>query len=132
MEKNILVIDHDQEFQKTVQSLLETEGYNVISATLAENGLEQAKTLPLLKEEKPDLVLLDLGLSGDTGGFDVSVKLKEDASTREIPIVAVRDAEENASSNMSYTPDRFYLPVNTVLDKSVQSDVLLKTIKNYL
>jgi CheY-like chemotaxis protein len=54
MAPKILVIDDEPALQKAMQKALKNENYDVIFANNGLEGLEQ------LKNEKPDLVLLDL------------------------------------------------------------------------
>jgi len=57
----ILIIDDDDQLRKSFHKLLTEEGYTVISAASGESALT------LLKEELPDLVILDLRLPGING-----------------------------------------------------------------
>ena len=57
----ILIIDDDDQLRKSFHKLLTEEGYTVISAASGESALT------LLKEELPDLVVLDLRLPGING-----------------------------------------------------------------
>ncbi len=55
----ILIIDDDDQLRKSFHKLLTEEGYSVKSAASGESALV------LLKEELPDLVVLDLRLPGN-------------------------------------------------------------------
>ena len=57
----VLVVEDEPEIRAIVRVLLEGEGYRVAEAETAERALIAART------EKPDLVLLDLGLPDDDG-----------------------------------------------------------------
>lgn len=58
MGKTILVVDDEADIVATVRTVLEANGYNVISAS---NGDE---CLKILKGKKPDLILLDIMMPG--------------------------------------------------------------------
>jgi two-component system cell cycle response regulator DivK len=62
--------------------LLEGQGYALIKTTF---GLE---AVTIARQARPDLILLDIQLP-DLSGFDVARRLKADALTRSIPIMAV-------------------------------------------
>lgn len=62
--------------------LAQSAGYHVISAPDAETGIRMAR------EEKPDLILMDIQLPGMDGLEAIKV-LKGDACTRGIPIIAL-------------------------------------------
>lgn len=74
----ILVVDDDNHWQRIMQEELEGEGYEVV---LAKNGQD---ALDLFKEEKPDLVTLDI-LLPDTDGIRVLKQMKRHRP--QIPII---------------------------------------------
>lgn len=84
--KKILFIEDESALQKTFGEILTQEGYEIIAALDGEIGLRLAKT------EKPDLILLDLILP-KIHGFDVLKQLKENAKTKEIPIIVLTNLE---------------------------------------
>ena len=86
MPKKILFVEDESALQKTFGDILKQEGYKMISALDGEAGLSLAKT------EKPDLILLDLVLP-KMHGFDVLKSLKEDAGTKDIPIIVLTNLE---------------------------------------
>ena len=68
----ILVVDDDPDFVKVTTKVLEKAGHEVVSAA---NG---AKALKAMREETPDLVLLDIMMSYILDGLDVSREMAED------------------------------------------------------
>ncbi len=77
----ILVIDDEETIGKVVKLNLERTGrYEVFAATTGQEGIRVAK------EEKPDLVLLDIYMPGMSGP-EVAENLADNPSTKEIPIV---------------------------------------------
>ncbi len=78
----ILLIEDELNQIELIRTRLEAQGYQFIAA---ENGEEGIK---LAKEEKPNLILLDMILPG-MHGFDVAVTLKGAPETKEIPIIAL-------------------------------------------
>ncbi len=76
----ILVVEDDKFLREMISRKLDKEGYDVIQAVDGEKG--EIK----IKEEKPDLVLLDLILPG-IDGFEVLERVKKDPSVSEIPII---------------------------------------------
>lgn len=87
MAKKILFIEDESALQKTFGDLLTQEGYKMISALDGETGLR------LVKETKPDLILLDLILP-KINGFEVLKKIKEDEETKDIPVIILTNLEE--------------------------------------
>ncbi|MDP8253959.1 MAG: response regulator [Candidatus Kaelpia aquatica] len=79
--KKILIIEDEPEQIKLISMRLKANGYDVTSTEVAREGLRIAK------EEKPDLILLDI-LLPDINGLEVAENLKSDIITKEIPIIA--------------------------------------------
>jgi len=91
-KKKILVADDDPGIVDAMQILLEDEGYEVITTLDGEKIYE-------LYEQKPDLVFLDIWMSG-INGSSVCRKLKTDTATKDTPVImfsANRDTEDIAS-----------------------------------
>lgn len=87
--KKILFVEDEESLQKTMKEMLERNGYSVISALDGENGIL------FTKNEKPDLILLDLILP-KKDGFEVLKALKEDSSTNAIPVIVLTNLEGSA------------------------------------
>lgn len=79
-KRSILVIDDEKDILKLLLYNLEKEGYQPLSATTGEEGLELARA------RKPDLILLDLMLPG-MDGLECCRLLRADKITRHIPIL---------------------------------------------
>jgi two-component system cell cycle response regulator DivK len=78
----VLVIEDNAANMKLVVVLLEKEGYEVIQAGDAEEGIR------LTRERRPDLILMDVQLPG-MDGLAATRLLKGDVATRDIRIVAL-------------------------------------------
>ncbi len=77
MTNKILVVDDDALMRRTLKYRLEREGYTVVTAETGEEALTFAR------RERPDLVLLDIGLPGQDG-LSVARTLSREMS---IPII---------------------------------------------
>lgn len=80
MPHNILIVEDDKFLRELISQKLVKEGYNISQAVDGEEGLKKAK------EEKPDLVLLDLILPG-IDGFEVLARIKEDGEAAKVPVI---------------------------------------------
>ncbi len=69
MVKKILVIDDEEDIRNTVKTVLEKNGYNVVTAVDGDDGLKKAKA------ENPDLILTDIMMPG-TPVREIVPKLK--------------------------------------------------------
>ena len=80
IRKSVLVVDDDEGLLKTVQRILLSNGYSVLTASSGEKGIQIAKL------QKPDLILLDVILPG-IKGREVCQRLKDDEQTENIPVI---------------------------------------------
>jgi len=86
-EARILVVDDEYLIRWTLQQNLEKEGYEVFLAETGEEGLDK------VKEEAPDIVLLDIKLPGMDGYEVLEEVLKIDPGIVPIMITAYEDVE---------------------------------------
>jgi DNA-binding response OmpR family regulator len=84
----ILIVDDDEAITTVYSTALSAAGYDVISSTTGMGGVEKAKS------EKPDLVLLDQVLT-DIPGNEVLANLKQDPTTKDLPIVMLSNYTQN-------------------------------------
>jgi len=76
----ILVVDDEEHIVMILKDSLEFSGFQVVTAY---NGLE---ALEKVAEEKPDLVVLDIGMP-KLDGWEVCRRLKSDEKTKHIPVI---------------------------------------------
>ncbi len=117
-EKRILIIDDDADIMLVLASVVEDAGYQV-STIDGGNYLEQIDAGAL-----PDLILLDMLLSGQDGR-QIARRLKEQATTRRIPIVMLSAHPDAQREALEAGADAF-------LAKPFDLDALLATIAAYL
>lgn len=85
--KTILFVEDEATLQKSLSAVLK-ENYNVFSALDGETGLA------LARQQKPNLILLDLILP-KLDGFSVLEELKKDDLTKNIPVIILTNLENN-------------------------------------
>jgi two-component system phosphate regulon response regulator PhoB len=88
-KQKILVVDDEEDILELLRFNLTKEGFAVVCAGSGEEALK------LTRLEKPELILLDLLLPG-IDGLEVAKRLKNDPSTREIPVIMVTAKGEEA------------------------------------
>lgn len=79
-KKKLLVVEDDSTLHKALLEFLSAEGFEVVGALDGEEGVEKCR------EEKPDLVLLDIILP-KKDGYEVIAELKADPELAAIPVV---------------------------------------------
>ena len=123
-EYRILVIDDDPIFVKSAKAVLEAHGYLVESAPGGDKGLVK------MKEEAPDLVLLDVMMDWVLDGVSVSRDMMKEPALRDIPIImitSIRDSEYKGAF-----PQDEYLHINSWLDKPCPPEKLLAEVETTL
>jgi len=114
--KKILVVDDEEDIVEFYEQLLEDNGYEVISA------YDGQKALALVKENKPDLILLDLQMPEETGtGFYRKLRNKEEL--RDIPVIVISGLSgRNVAVSKSVV----------VIDKPPKEQEILEEVKKAL
>jgi two-component system cell cycle response regulator DivK len=82
MTKTVMIVEDNELNMKLFNDLLRANGYDTLPMR---NGYEALDTL---KEKRPDLIIMDIQLP-EISGLEVTRRIKEDESLRDIPIVAV-------------------------------------------
>jgi CheY-like chemotaxis protein len=128
----ILIIDDDADAVDLIRIALEANNYDVFSAG---NGTEGLK---LVKEIRPDLIILDVMMDTATEGFQVSYQLRSNDPKSEYrefcrtPIIMMTGVSQQLHMKFSPKQDGDYLPVDEFLEKPVRVDSLLEKIKKLL
>jgi two-component system, cell cycle response regulator DivK len=78
----ILIVEDNANNRMLVRDVLQSRGYQTAETETAEDALT------LAREARPALILMDIQLPG-MNGMDALARLRADASTRDIPVMAV-------------------------------------------
>lgn len=116
----VLIIDDSQSEIDKISGMLKDNGFDVISATSGEEGVQVAKKM------KPDVVLMDIVMPG-VNGFQATRQIKKDSSTGDIPVVIVTSKKQET--------DRIWgerQGASAYLVKPVEEKSLLKAISDVL
>jgi len=124
MAKKVLMIDDDPEFVDAITNILDAKGYDVVSAGDGKDGVAKAK------QEKPDIILLDVMMTTKSEGFDVARELNKDANLKGTPVVMLTGVRKEMNLPFGFEPDADWLPIKAFLEKPVKPEVLLKTIED--
>jgi CheY-like chemotaxis protein len=115
--KKILIADDDLAIMDAISIMLEYEGYEVLRAP-------DAAILLTMNNEFPDLVLLDIWMSG-IDGRDICRYLKRNKATSKIPVVLISASREIENSAKQAGADDF-------LAKPFELNDLLKKIERVM
>ena len=113
----ILYVDDDQDVLDSSRVVLESNGYVMVEAASAEDGMK------VYKAAKPDLLIVDLMMEEVDAGARLVRELKAEGNTR--PVYMLSSVGDGLSMNI----DPAALGLSGVLQKPVDSKVLLMLIK---
>ena len=82
MAARILVAEDDADNRRIVVKVLTVEGHETLEAA------DGRTTVEIARRERPDLILMDLAMPG-MDGWEAARRLKADAETADIPIIAL-------------------------------------------
>jgi CheY-like chemotaxis protein len=117
MSKKVIIVDDDQGILYAMQLLLEEEGYQV-------TALDRGETLEsMLKSDMPDVILLDMLLSG-RDGRDITRCLKSVPATRNVPIIMF-------SAHPSLSKEAVAAGADDYIAKPFRIDQLLEKVAQY-
>ncbi len=123
MSARVLVVDDILPNVKLLEAKLASEYYDVLTATNGPDALQK------VKEQSPDIVLLDVMMPG-MDGFEVCKQIKADPATAHIPVVmvtALTDSADRIKGLEAGADDFLSKPLNdTALMSRVRSLVRLK------
>lgn len=116
-KKKILIADDDPAILEALSMMLEDEGYEVLTTV-------DGATVGMMFEEQPDLLLLDIWMSGQDGR-DICKALKAQDTTRHIPIIMVSANRDTMEISQKAGADDF-------IAKPFERDMLLAKIEEHL
>jgi CheY-like chemotaxis protein len=112
MTKQILVVDDEADIRTFLVAVLKKGGYDPVTAANGQEALEK------VRENKPDLVILDLQMPEKTG-TEFYRQLSKDKTLQDIPIIVV--------SGLAGRHLAIRKPVH-VFDKPIDPDEFLETV----
>ena len=125
---SVLVVDDEPDIREVIRFALEGAGFQVLEAGHADEARK------LLVSENPDLVLLDWMLPGRSG-LELAQQLKQNASTRSVPIIMVsaKGEEEDRIKGLDtgaddyiakpFSPREMVARVNAVLRRAKRDEL---------
>jgi len=120
ISKKILIVEDDPSFSRAINHMIGKEGYEVITAFNGMTGLRMAK------EEKPDLLILDVMLPG-LDGFEICSRLRGETQTAKLPIIMLSAKGQDTDKTTGLK-----VGANEYLTKPVDRAVLLEKLTSLL
>jgi DNA-binding response OmpR family regulator len=117
--EKILVVEDEQDLRELVGKYFADMGYQVIVAA------DGADALDLAKQEKPQIILLDLKMP-EVDGLEICKQLKADEKTKSIPVIIVTAYNNQLNEALTAGADDFVAKPVHLLELSVRVKSILK------
>jgi CheY-like chemotaxis protein len=117
----ILVVDDDRDFIKITRMILQSGGYDVVTASSGEEGLN------LMRREKPNLVILDVMMAYILEGLDIRRQMADDPDLKNIPVIM--STSLTGERVQRTLPSDEYVPDSAWLHKPIDPAKLLEQVK---
>ena len=114
MKNFILVVDDERDVREFLRDLLEDQGYSV---RMAEDGIQG---MEMIKQNKPDLILLDLQMPKQTG-TDLYRNIHQKKESKTIPVIIISGLPGRHLAVSKSVP---------VFDKPIDEQRLLEEVRN--
>ncbi|MEW5734158.1 MAG: response regulator [Thermodesulfobacteriota bacterium] len=129
MKKKVLVVEDELDMRIFLSTLLETNGFGLVSSKNGREGIQAARTV------RPDLIILDL-MMPDEGGARMYRTLKEDRELCRIPVLLLSAVPESSFrhflSMLSLRSDQAVPAPDIYIRKPPDAGDLLSAIRRLL
>ena len=120
----ILLVDDDPDFVDIIKTVLESEGYEVDSAA------DGAQAMAKMRQQPPDLVLLDVMMAYVLDGLEVSHEMEQDPVLSQIPVIMVSSIAGSPYAGMFPTDE--YIPIDAWLSKPIAPQALIRAVAKHV
>ncbi len=113
--KKILLVDDDLDLLEQNKLLIESKGYEVITATSGKEGFE------VFKKTKPDACVVDLIMEEHDSGFVLCYRIKNDEHGKKIPVFILTSATYDTGFKFgaSTSEEREWIKADALIHKPV-------------
>ena len=125
-KNKILLVDNDVDFVDLNKAVLENNGYEIVTAFSAREGVDKVKV------EQPDLIVLDLMMEKHDAGFSFAKQIKADPLYKQIPILMLTSVADVTGFGFSQELDGYWMKTDDYAEKPIMPDELLKKVKQLL
>ena len=117
----IIVIDDDPDILDASMIVLNSKGYEVITSNNPESGYK------MIKQENPDLIILDVMMNEPDDGFFLAQKLRREKITT--PIILYTSVSKTVGIEFGVSE---IVPVDEYVEKPISPDELLRKVNKLL
>ncbi|MCA2005251.1 MAG: response regulator [Ignavibacterium sp.] len=126
-KKKILLVDDDLDLLEQNKILIESKGYEVITANSSKEGWE------VFKKTKPDACVIDLIMEEYDSGFVLCHRIKKDEHGKDIPVFILTSATYDTGFKFgaSTSEEREWINADELINKPVVIDEFVQKLENY-
>jgi DNA-binding response OmpR family regulator len=117
----IAIIDDDPDILDASTLILQSKGYDVITATNPDDGYK------LIKEQNPDLIILDVMMNEPDDGFFLAQKLRREKI--DIPIIMYTSVSKTLGLEFAAGE---MIPVDEFVEKPISPETLIEKVEKLL
>lgn len=120
----IVIIDDNTDYLFTMKTFLTRNGFEVETASDGNTGIK------LIKEKRPNLIMLDVMMETTYSGFEVCRQVRNDPELKTIPIFGISGMQDELGIKFDKYEDEEYFSPDIFFDKPVDKDALLAKIND--
>lgn len=126
MSQKILVVDDDIDVLESRRIVLEHNNYEVVTATNIGVATE------IVEKGGIDLIVLDVMIEKDSDGFNFAIFIKNNEKYKNIPIILATAVNQRTKFKFDLEKDGAFMPVEKFMEKPIDPDDLIVTIRGLL
>ncbi len=119
--KKILLVDTDLPAVEAFKNTFSEKGLQVYSADSSTDAIQK------VAHYRPDLILLEIAISGEMDGWDVCYLLKKNDGTKKIPLVFF-----SGEASLQNQLHAFKIGANGFISKSLPKEKLINQVEQFL
>lgn len=125
--KKMLLVDDDIDLLEQQKMLLESKGFQVVTAESGKEGWE------VFQKEQPDAAIIDLIMEEHDSGFILCHKIKRNEHGKNIPVFMLTSATYETGFKFSATTEeeKEWIKCDGILNKPITLDEILSKLENY-
>ena len=126
-KKKILLVDDDLDLLEQNKMLIESKGYEVITANSGKEGFE------VFKKSKPDACVVDLIMEEHDSGFILCYRIKRDEYGKTIPVFILTSATYDTGFKFgaSTSEEKEWIKADALLNKPVIIDEFVQKLEAF-
>ena len=124
--KKILLIDDDLDMHHAVRLILEPQGFQINCQVTGAAGLES------VRQDVPNLILLDIMLASPSEGLELAAMLKNDPQLMNIPIIMISSISKLVGADLARQAGVDFVSAERFIEKPLEARTLLAAVQEIL